>query len=167
MLSYTLSGTIAGKILARILLNTITEHLVDRVVSESQCGFRQNRGIVDIVFAIRQLQERWLYLIIQAQLRLSGHVMRMEDTRLPKQLFFSELVRGTRKQGGHIKRYKAAWCQKTRTNRRNNSATAVPCPVCGRICASVFGLRSHQRLTSPSLRDGHPWWWSATLKLSR
>ena len=50
--------SIAGKILARVLLNRITEHLVDSVVSESQCGFRQNRGTVDMVFAVRQLQEK-------------------------------------------------------------------------------------------------------------
>ena len=50
--------SIAGKILARILLNRITTHLLDTVVSESQCGFRKNRGTVDMVFAVRQLQEK-------------------------------------------------------------------------------------------------------------
>ncbi|XP_063594968.1 uncharacterized protein LOC134771946 [Penaeus indicus] len=50
--------SIAGKILAPMLLNRITEYQVDRVVSESQCGFRQNRGTIDMVFAIRQLQEK-------------------------------------------------------------------------------------------------------------
>ena len=42
-------------------------------------------------------------LFMQSQLRCLGHVMRMEDNRLPKQLFCSELVRGTRKQGRPIK----------------------------------------------------------------
>ena len=50
--------SIAGKILARVLLNRITEHLVDNVISESQCGFRQNRGTIDMVFAVKQLQEK-------------------------------------------------------------------------------------------------------------
>ena len=52
--------SIAGKILARILLNRITEYLVDSMVSESQCGFRHNRGTMDMVFAIRQLQKNAL-----------------------------------------------------------------------------------------------------------
>ena len=42
--------SIAGKILARVLLNRIIEHLVDSVVSESQCGFRKNRGTIDMIF---------------------------------------------------------------------------------------------------------------------
>ena len=45
-------------------------------------------------------------LIMKAQLRRTGHVMRMEDSRLPKQIFCSELPRGTRRQGGQTKRYK-------------------------------------------------------------
>ena len=50
--------SIAGKILARIMLNRITKQILDDVVSESQCGFRKQRGTVDMVFAIRQLQEK-------------------------------------------------------------------------------------------------------------
>ena len=50
--------SIVGKILARIMLNRITKHILDDVVSESQCGFRKQRGTVDMVFAIRQLQEK-------------------------------------------------------------------------------------------------------------
>ena len=45
--------SIAGKLLVRILLNRITKHVLDSVVSESQCGFRQNRGTVDVIFAVR------------------------------------------------------------------------------------------------------------------
>ena len=49
--------SIAGKILARIMLNRITKHILDDV-SESQCGFRKQRGTMDMVFAIRQLKEK-------------------------------------------------------------------------------------------------------------
>ena len=45
-------------------------------------------------------------LIAKAQLWWSGHVMCMEDSRLPKKVFCSELAIGKRKQGGQRKRYK-------------------------------------------------------------
>jgi hypothetical protein len=45
-------------------------------------------------------------LLIAAQLRWTGHVIRMEDDRLPKIIFFSELEEGTRSCGGQQKRYK-------------------------------------------------------------
>lgn len=49
---------IAGKILARILLNRLLEHLETGLLPESQCGFRAGRGTVDMIFAVRQLQEK-------------------------------------------------------------------------------------------------------------
>ncbi|KAL8565534.1 hypothetical protein ACOMHN_049510 [Nucella lapillus] len=39
-------------------------------------------------------------IILKAQLRLTSHVMRKEDSRLPKQIFCSKLAQGTRRQGG-------------------------------------------------------------------
>ena len=41
-----------------------------------------------------------------AQLRWSGHVTRMDDSRLPKQLFHAELSTGKRHKGGQKKWYK-------------------------------------------------------------
>ena len=45
-------------------------------------------------------------MLNQAQLRWSGHVTRMDDSRLPKQLFHAELSTGKRHKGGQKKRYK-------------------------------------------------------------
>lgn len=45
-------------------------------------------------------------MIVKSQLRWSGHVARMADTRLPKQIMYSELETGKRTQGGQRKRYK-------------------------------------------------------------
>ena len=42
----------------------------------------------------------------KAQLRWAGHVTRMEDTRIPKQMFFGELSEGKRSVGAPRKRYK-------------------------------------------------------------
>ena len=129
-------------------------------------------------------------MLNQAQLRWSGHVTRMDDSRLPKQLFHAELTTGKRHKGGQKKWYKdvlkstlkaynipvdewqvlaqdrAAWRAAVRKgtnhfersrlqslderrspkkNRVPNPSTAVPCLLCGKICASTFGLQAHMR----------------------
>jgi len=45
-------------------------------------------------------------MLMTAQYRWVGQVTRMEDTRLPKITFYSELEHGTRSHGGQLKRYK-------------------------------------------------------------
>ena len=44
--------------------------------------------------------------LISAQLRWTGHVIRMNENRLLNQAFYSQLQRGTRFNGGQRKRYK-------------------------------------------------------------
>ena len=48
----------AGKILAHVLLNRLIPTIAQENTPESQCGFRSNRGIVDIIFVLRQIQEK-------------------------------------------------------------------------------------------------------------
>jgi len=50
--------SIAGKILARIMLNRIGAHIAPSVLPESQCGFRSGRGTMDMIFCLRQTQEK-------------------------------------------------------------------------------------------------------------
>ena len=45
-------------------------------------------------------------LLIKHQLRWAGHLVRMPEKRLPKQIFYSELSSGTRKRGRQKKRFK-------------------------------------------------------------
>ena len=45
-------------------------------------------------------------MVIKNQLRWSGHIVRMPDARLPKQILYSELTNGRRTHGGQRKRYK-------------------------------------------------------------
>ena len=45
-------------------------------------------------------------ILLQVQLRWAGHVTRVEDVRMPKAVFFSELQEGKRDRGSPRKRYK-------------------------------------------------------------
>ncbi|KYO46166.1 hypothetical protein Y1Q_0021718 [Alligator mississippiensis] len=50
--------SVVRKILARILLNRLVPFIAEEVLLESQCGFRANRGMIDMVFVLRQMQEK-------------------------------------------------------------------------------------------------------------
>ena len=47
----------AGKILAKIILNRI-KTISEEVLPESQCGFRAGRSTTDMIFTLRQLQQK-------------------------------------------------------------------------------------------------------------
>ncbi|VDM03262.1 unnamed protein product [Schistocephalus solidus] len=49
----------------------------------------ERTGIVSIIAQLKQLQLRW-----------TGHLVRMDDERLPKRLFYGDLAMGSRRQGG-------------------------------------------------------------------
>nr|VZI01517.1 unnamed protein product [Spirometra erinaceieuropaei] len=55
----------------------------------------ERTGILSIYSMLRQMQLRW-----------SGHLVRMDDERLPKRLFYGDVAMGFRRQGGQIRRYK-------------------------------------------------------------
>ena len=50
--------SIAGKVFARVLLNRLVPTIAEEILPESQCGFRASRDTMDMVFILRQLQEK-------------------------------------------------------------------------------------------------------------
>ena len=50
--------SIAGKILAHVLLNGLIPTIAQVDAPESQCGFRSDRGTVDIIFVLGQIPEK-------------------------------------------------------------------------------------------------------------
>ena len=56
--------SIAGKIRPKILLNRLNEYLDQAgILPENQCGFKQAMGIIDMIFTVRQLQEKCQELV--------------------------------------------------------------------------------------------------------
>ena len=49
--------SVAGKILANVLLNRL-QPLSERIIPETQCGFRPGRGTTDMIFSACQVQEK-------------------------------------------------------------------------------------------------------------
>ncbi|BHF58657.1 hypothetical protein SprV_0100161100 [Sparganum proliferum] len=54
----------------------------------------ERTGILSIYTMPRQMQLRW-----------SGHLVRMDDERLPKRLFYGDVATASHRQGGQIRRY--------------------------------------------------------------
>ena len=48
---------IIGKLFAKVVLMKL-QVLAERIYPESQCGFREKRATIDMIFSLRQLQEK-------------------------------------------------------------------------------------------------------------
>ncbi|XP_060767191.1 complement C3-like [Neoarius graeffei] len=115
-------------------------------------------------------------LIMKNQLHWTGHVVRLDDSHLPKQIFYGELRSGTRSQGlpawEDLARNRDGWrasvtegvalfeqerrrkveAKHQRRKEHDERAPCRPqsalntCSTCGKMCASRIGLVSHQRV---------------------
>ncbi|BHF64703.1 hypothetical protein SprV_0200770900 [Sparganum proliferum] len=65
---------------------------LDRI---SDTDILERTGTVSIYAMLRQLQLWW-----------NGHIVRMDDERLPKRLFYGDVATGSRQQEGQVRRYK-------------------------------------------------------------
>ena len=114
-------------------------------------------------------------LVSRSRLRWVGHIQRMQDNRLEKCIFYSELCQGSCRQGGQRTRYKdvlhrtmksmnisvgwedsaadrnewrriVASCTAQQQHHKNNySAGSLECPECDSVISSRIGLFSHRR----------------------
>ena len=113
-------------------------------------------GVPDIEMVVRKMQLRW-----------AGHVARMSDDRIPKQLLFGELTTGTRTVGRSLRstwrrtvhdglmlyddsRRERNVTKRARRHAARNATTtasqdAYMCRHCGRTCISRIGILSHER----------------------
>ena len=70
------------------------------------CGIPWKDRIPNTTVLERCEIEGFEALLIKGQLWWAGHLTRMEENRIPKALFYQELVGGQRSWGGQHKRYK-------------------------------------------------------------
>ena len=51
--------SIAGKIMACIIFKRINGKICSHILRDTQCGFRSNRSTIDMVFSLRQIEEKF------------------------------------------------------------------------------------------------------------
>ena len=92
--------------------------------------------------------------IKRAQLRWSGHLVRMADDRIPKDVFYGELDAGHRTRGGQRKRYKdvlKATLKSCGIPHKTWKATATDRALWHSTCHS--GLRDYEEKRCDTMRD--------------
>ena len=97
--------------------------------------------------------------IKRAQLRWSGHLVRMADGRIPKTVFYGELDGGHRTPGGQRKRYKdvlKATLKSCGIPHTTWEATATDRAFWRSTCHS--GLRDYEEKRCDALRDKRTRW---------
>ncbi|BHF60444.1 hypothetical protein SprV_0100340900 [Sparganum proliferum] len=106
----------------------------------------ERTGILSIYTMLRQLKLRW-----------GGNLVRMDNERLPKRLFYGDVATGSRRQGRPIRRYKDTLKSSLKLKRearksqlrppRNANAQPPPtCPRCQRTFRAQIGLVGHLRI---------------------
>nr|VZI27965.1 unnamed protein product [Spirometra erinaceieuropaei] len=85
------------------------------------------------------------------QLRWSGHLVRMDDERLSKRLFYGDVATGSRRQGGQIRRYKdtlKSSLKRLQINPTNWEELALDRPTWRRTVKTVAAINEANRIAA-------------------
>nr|VZI19311.1 unnamed protein product [Spirometra erinaceieuropaei] len=83
----------------------IDDEVANRILKASQ-AFRRLQSTVWNRHGLQMSTKLKMYKAVILPALLSGHLVRMDDERLPKRLFYGDVATGSRRQGGQIRRYK-------------------------------------------------------------
>nr|VZI22325.1 unnamed protein product [Spirometra erinaceieuropaei] len=100
----------------------------------------ERTGILSIYAILKQMQLRW-----------SGHLLRMDDERLPKRLFYGDVATGSRRQGGQIRRYKdtlKSSLKRLHINPTNWEELARDRPTCSRTVKTGAAIYEANRIAA-------------------
>lgn len=122
--------------------------------SEMILGITWNDRITNTKVLVREQAN--LQSMCKRRLRWLGHVRRMDDTRISKQLLYGELAQGKRHRGrpkqGHLlensminNQIEKRQCRKDNNSNREWCGMSLICTYCDRSCASNIGRISHER----------------------
>nr|VZI23715.1 unnamed protein product [Spirometra erinaceieuropaei] len=121
--------------LRRILQLRLQDRILDTDVLE-------RTGILNTYAMPRRLQLRW-----------SGHLIRINDKRLPNRLFYGDVVTGFRRQGGQVRRYQDAL--KTSLKRPTNWEDLAPDrPTWRRSVKTGPAIYEANRITTAKAKRG-------------
>nr|VZI36616.1 unnamed protein product [Spirometra erinaceieuropaei] len=105
----------------------------------------ERTGILSIYSMLRQMQLRW-----------SGHLLRMDDERLPKRLFYGDVATGSRRQGGQIRRYKdtlKSSLKRLQINPTNWEELARDCPTWRRTVKTGAAIYEANRIAAAKVKS--------------
>ncbi|BHF80271.1 hypothetical protein SprV_0702339500 [Sparganum proliferum] len=104
----------------------------------------ERTGILSIYAILRQIQLRW-----------SDHLVRMDDERLPKRLFYGDVATGSRRQGRPIRRYKdtlKSSLKRLQINPTNWEEIALDRPTWRRTVKTGAAIYEDNRITAAKVK---------------
>lgn len=129
------------------------DELVEGVVKDPLCGL--------FGLSLAELRSFWSWapavnylmftLLRQHRLRWLGHVHRMPDSRIPKDLLYGELAAGRRPAGRPQQVATERRAHRKQSDISSRPETENTCDLCNRDCLSRVGLYSHRRRQADNL----------------